>query len=384
MSTIRVLESDERLLNKQSPSVEILNVISVDPAFRDYIKVVDTVDDLVCLKFLTPVLEDGSVDANLLKHFGHVRGIIVDTKTNKVVCKSFPYTPEILVEELDSLNLDLSRSFIYKACEGTIIRAFYRSETQTKSESGWILSTHGRIDATNSYWAGPDFKTLFDELNVDFSQFDENMCYTFLLSNGKNRLVYEIEQPQLLHITSYDRVTQKFCPEVFIQGIPGPHRIYPSSLDVLKDMINAASSFDFAGVIILTDLVNPDPIKVISSSYYNIREIRGNEPSLKTRYLQLRNTPECQILVEWYNDDYSKEIYAKVEASLEKLSQKLHKMYINRFVQKDLKTLFKEEYCVIQKAHQLYIKDHEIITLDRMKKVLATIPYYFVLIMINR
>ena len=223
-------------------------------------------------------------------HVNHLRGVIVATSENppRVVCKSFPYTPEFLSNVFDMSDEDIAKSVAFEGHEGTILRVFYYDKQ-------WYVSTHKKINGTMSRWSSPTFGELFKECwgmvnkddEFDFSILNQDYCYVFLMSHPLNRLVCEQNSPALFHVATYDTINN--MKDINVQ-LSNSMVSYPIVLNFgtkkeVIDYVNTMTWSKYSGII----LYSPDGkmCKVVNSDYYYRRQIRGNEPNLKLRYLQL-------------------------------------------------------------------------------------------------
>lgn len=381
----RVISTDLRFRNRDVPSKELLQAINVPESMAEWVRVLDRQGDLALLHYLTTTNSDGTVNVEPMNVVGHVRGIIVNEATGEIVCQSFPFTPEILVDDVNEVLPTFSEEMVlYPSCEGTVIRLFY--------DDVWRISTHRKIDADGSCWSGPTFGSMFRELFEDFDSLDTNFCYTLLMSHNKNRLIYEVPKPQLLLVTVYNRQEKCFLSSTELYELPEYGWKYPVQIDGIltgEDLQRTVNeyvpSFAFTGVIVLTDTkVSPKPIKFVSQRYLDLRTARGNEPCIRDRYIQVRGTEDEKILREWYTDEAH--VFEKVEYHFDKLVFRIHRMYLNRYIGKRLNTLPKEEFVTIQRCHAWHCENRKenIVTQEKVREFLNTTPNYYILIMLNR
>lgn len=392
-----VIETDRRFLDREIPSKELLELTNTAVEYQPFVRVLNRNGNLVLLHYLT-LYEDndsGNIDEDLLKKIGHLRGIIVDTETNEIVCRSYPHTPEIVIDGESVLdNIQMNEAFsdfnlfedseFYNSTEGTVLRYFW-------NVNGWCLATHRNINANNSYWSGRTFGELFNELkNFDDSHLNKDYCYSFLLSHESNRLVYEIPEPQLMLITIYDRLAECFLkPSEFgsdythlaESGVKSPQLYSVKDAQDLFKYLNE-EAFNRAGLIMISDHTNPAPIKFVSQRYAYLRSVRGNDPSLRSRYIQLRGTPKGEVFTELYHQ--YQDLFNSVEDEIDALVEHLHNLYVRRYIMKDFSNLPKEEFVTLQRCHSHYRDTREKMTKERVAQVLSGTPNHFLLIMLNR
>nr|QBK88091.1 MAG: RNA ligase with polynucleotide kinase domain [Marseillevirus LCMAC202] len=411
LPTKLVVSTDRRFLGRDPATPELLKLVGVNPEWADYIRVLDHQGTLALLHYVNTWVSstDHSINEAPLAEIGHVRGIIVDTATGEIVCRSFPYTPEVVSEDPERiaslLPEDLSKVAFYNACEGTVLRLFWHNEE-------WHLSTHRKINANNSYWAGPTFGSMFEELRTGFvlnnsepgpdqHSMDKNYCYVFLMSHNGNRLVYNISKPQLMLIAIYDRSTQQFLsgeeygpshklgpkrPAGCADPVPVTDINTVADLQEAVDELEKFASYNLAGIIAFPDSLDPRPVKIVNASYNNLRNARGNEPSLRSRYIQLRGTPEGGLMIKWYNEPDYQEIFDNAEDEIDELVNRLHTMYMHRYVHKNIDELPKEEFVTLQRCHTWHTADrgNNIVTANKVREFLNTTPTHFLLVMLNR
>lgn len=387
MDIKNVIQSDKRFVNRPEVSDELLEVVNVDKKYRKYLRVLDEQDNLKLLHYIQ-IYEDGTkqIDEDVLKHVGHVRGLVVDTDTNNIVCRSYGYTPEIVSTDKqklsDLLPSNLTTVQFYKACEGTIIRVFWANDK-------WYVSTHRKIDASTSYWSGPTFGDMFEELrNFDYGDLNKEHCYVFLMSHKENRFIYPVEEQGLMLVTVYDTINNRYLMAEELNSCKYPQHVEEKweKMEQLLDGIEEFKSFNQSGVIAFTDISNPHPIKIVNPFYKSLVDARGNEPSIRNRYIELRRTIDGELLISWFNEPKHRMIYESVELEIDYLAKKVHRLYINRFIKKDFGELPKEEFVVVQRCHTWH-KDNRkenIVTVEKVQEILNDTPNFYLKIMLNR
>lgn len=390
LSVKNIAKTDRRFLNRECATTKLLEIVNVDPKWSEHVRVMDRDGSLVLLHYITTIdPETGVIDEEPLKAIGHVRGTVIDTTTDLVVSRSFPYTPEITSDAVSEYIADLTSVTAFNACEGTIVRLYFFGDE-------WKVSTHRKIDAHQSSWAGPSFGDLFDKHandKIDLKTLDKRYSYVFLLSDNSNRLVYTIPTPQLMLLGVFNVQEQRFMTDDeytdILPAIKRPAKLQISNneeLDAeLKSQIQA-SDFSRSGILLTADQTNPHPLKVVTPLYQDIRRVRGNNPSLRSRYIHIRGTSDEGILREWYNMPEHLAVYSQVENDIDILIDKLHKMYINRYVKKNFGELPKEEFVTLQRCHSWHVSDRSknIVTAQKVREIVNTTPGYYLALMLNR
>lgn len=382
-----VVPTDHRFLSRPVASPELLQIVGVDPKWADYIRVLDVDDNLHLLHYLNTLvsLENQVLNEELMKEIGHVRGTVVDLEAGKVVCQSFPFTPELVVEDSYRFHELVPKvtGHAFSAVEGTIVRVFFHG-------GEWKLCTHRKLDASSSFWSGPTFGTMFNSTRkFEYTSLNKDWCYIMLLSHPANRLIYKIPEAQLMMVAVWDRASGSFLDMSewkLPNGVVKPTELNLKSHQDLTQSVNSMNSFDRAGVILVSDMKNPQPVKIINTPYFCLRMARGNEPSMRNRYLQLRGTPHLGVLVNWYSDAEYQNKFEEAEHEVEALVKRLHSMYIHRYIKKNFETLPKEEFVVLQRCHTWHNEDRvkNIVTAQKMREIVNDTPNVYLLKMLKR
>jgi hypothetical protein len=116
-------------------------------------------------------------------------------------------------------------------------------------------------------------------------------------------------------------------------------------------------------------------IKVYHKEYQHLFRARGNEPSLKFRYLQVRmNSQLSNILYNLYPDMTS--TFDDIENTLYDIARLIYRAYVQRFIKKLYVTVPREEYQVINESHAWHLSDREnnMVTLDKVIEIMNKQP----------
>lgn len=355
-----VVPTDFRFLDREVASLSQLQAVNVDPKWQEWVRIFDThkespdsQEKLYLLHYIT--IEDCEIYQEAMKEIGHVRGIIMDQENN-IVCQSFGYTPEVTLEHYNDLQDEKEKYLYYQAVEGTVLRLFYWNH--------WFISTHRKIDGSDSYWNGPTFGEMFQELFTEQEEdLDKNTVYIYILQHVENTLIYKSQVSKLFLVATFKDNQLNYITEPL------------GDLDLEKylENTNVNKSPDSVGVL----AVNPgspfNPVKLVSEDYINLKKLRGNTPNLTARYLQLHSDPEQQKNLVKNFPSYE---YKSIDRELENLARKIHKGYINLFVKKSGLKFPKEQHVVMMRCHSFYKQDrnNNIVKLDVVKKMLRDTP----------
>ena len=338
------------------------------------------------------------------------RGVVYNE--NNIVLKGFPYTEEYTTDEnsFNELKKTMTKSLdsykFYDAHEGALLRVFF---WQTK----WYISTHRKLDAFRSKWASKDsfgqmfhngletllkhkderfmkfFNPDYSDKQVESSDFnltseflnklDKNYQYMFLvLNNYDNRIVCSSpEEPTLFHVGSVrvdlvNNVTKPQDVVVWDQdvGIQKPTEHTFSSWDEVAEVVETQASSELQGIIIF-DTEQNKQWKLFNQEYYTLFKIRGNEPSVKYRYLQIRMDKQMVDKLYYLYPRYA-DAFDDYENTLYEIAKLINKNYIDRFIKKKYVTVPREEFLVMKACHDWHLQCREKNRIS-LRKVIDTI-----------
>ena len=280
----------------------------------------------------------------------HLRGVVVATheKPQRVVCKSFPYTPEYTSKDFKMDDETIAKSKAIEGYEGTILRVFYY-------EDHWYISTHKKINGKSSRWSSPTFGELFNEClglsrneEPTFDTLNPNYCYVFLMSHPQNSLVCKNKNSILYHVITYDVQDNM---NVVDHLLDHPSILYPKILNLktsqeVSNHVNSMSWEDYSGVILF--LPDGKMCKVVNFDYYTKRQIRGNEPNLRIRYFQLEKIKgmSSKSLVNILPE--KKDFFQKIDKDYRQLVSYIYGCFEYRYINGNFLRLPREEYYLMQ------------------------------------
>ncbi len=292
---------------------------------------------------------------------------------------------------------------VFSSEEGALVRVFHHG-------GRWFFATHRKFDAHRSKWASrksfgsqledallaeynrnedfrtrcgdpervPDAKVYGDtkdgpvQIDKKILQFldtlDKHWCHCFLVrSQADNRIVCkaptknvggtEVPDPTLYHVGSFKKFTGEFSmnPDSGT-GVPWPEKLEFDSWDQLYGYVTESNHEDQQGVIIYRSMTDATHVKVMGTRYKTLFAVRGNEPSIPFRYLQVRmNREVCDQLYVLYPNFIQKFEY--YENILFTTAKEIHSAYVDRFIKKIYVTLETEKYQVMRACHQWHLLD---------------------------
>ena len=332
-------------------------------------------------------------DGELIKR---CRGVVY--KDDQLIMQGFPYTYEYseknnLQEIKDNINMETC-SF-YDSHEGSVIRMFYYG-------GKWYLSTNRKFDAFKSKWASKDSfgsffkKALQNEFEVneklkerigDYDKefdsddvikifadkiLDKDKQYMFLLlNNEENRIVCNAtENPQIFHVGTFVHGVLSMDEDICI-----PYS-KKHNFKTLEDLLKYVDEVDFKklqGVIVFAP--NNLQFKIFNIDYQYLYNVRGNEPSIKFRYLQVRMNKDYNESLYYLYPNFSKH-FEDYENHIYEIAEDITNAYIDRFIKKNYVTVPLEEFGVIRKCHSWHIENRleNKININKVIEVLNSEP----------
>jgi hypothetical protein len=322
-----------------------------------------------------------SSDSNIVKQ---CRGVIFNG--NNIVMKAFPYTVELSQFDRDIIESSFGSNFkdcrFYDSHEGALIRMFNFNDK-------WFTCTHRKLNAFKSKWAskesfGSSFKKALEaevecneKLKNAVADGDENLLerfqmtldktkqYMFLVRNtSENRIVcIPPTRPMLYHVGTFIKGELNLDEDI---NIPKPNELKLESIDDLCKYVDDVDNKNFQGVIVFAP--NNCQYKILNKEYQKFYRVRGNEASIKFRYLQVRMNREYREMLYYLYPDM-REVFDSYENILYDKACAIHNSYIQRYIKGSYVTLPKSEYEVMNKCHSWHVENRETNKVDRNKVI---------------
>ncbi len=345
------------------------------------------------------------------------RGIIKN-ENGEVICQSFGYTPEF--SHTDDENLIkfvepvLKSSKCYVSYEGSIIRLFY-NKTSDNTNTCWQLSTHRKIDSFNSRWGSSKsygelfvnalverdatllegntkddngnfvYEKVIEEYTIK-NKLDKNYNYIFMITtSNENRIVCENENNQVFFVGAFNSnnvvkrthtfselgylpIFEYISPDKITNtGFETPTLVDIKDMNELKEYVSNVDYKKSQGLIFITN--EGRTVKVLNDKYYYYSKLRGNNPNILLRYLELQYEKDKQRVkefVELYDD--KRELFIEFGKVLDDICGNIYRKYRNRFVRKMVSIAPPEQYYVIRELHDHFLRDkvNNIVTPQRV------------------
>lgn len=321
-----------------------------------------------------------------------IRGVVKNG--DKIVSKSFGYIDEYDANKDENVIMNKIHSFnqckIYKMYEGTVVRMFFWKHR-------WFLSTHKKLNAFDSKWGNSDCKT-FGEMFIDslcdpatgwipvrddiwdiYSNFcfslNTNKTYVFLiLHDDTTEMVCKLEKntPSCFHIGEFDNVLNLLV-EGNTSGLPSLPQLDFNNQNELLEYVKTLNIRINPGVIIY--FPNQTQIKIYNSDYKKLQELRGNQPDIMYRYLELRNNKE-KLNSFYYNFKEKESEFIDIESKIYETAKLIHSFYMSRYIYKQFVYVPKPEYIVIQLSHKWHLenRDENKVNVDKILEIINNLP----------
>ena len=254
-------------------------------------------------------------------------GLIMEKDTKNVICACQNDFEETIPEESELVGAEY--------CEdGTVLRLYNYKDK-------WIVASRKCIDASYSYWSSEkSFNDMFWELfsNVELNVLNKNNTYLFILLHTDNNFVVKHFQNRLVYTGSINNKTCEYSDEHYfdnIETITRPEQIdiqhyiqnnMIDSIDIQEEFQNYFNPMK-RGVILKFKKENQIKLFKIDFSQFNfIKYIRGNEPRIRNRYLQLLSDPDkLHILINHYPEHSF--LFDMIYHSIIKMCNTIYKIY---------------------------------------------------------
>lgn len=325
-----------------------------------------------------------------IQHPSNTKGYVFHG--DKLFFQGFPYSTELILRvgpdgpKIKSVenypDFDLNKCRIFESHEGTIIRVF-------NIDNVWYTSTNRKLDALKSKWAakhttfGQSFADAIRDIVDETEEYSEELNghkkfeekvkerntkdkeflhqiyeknlnplnkYMFMLKpSSEERIVCRSEPtPTIYHVGTFDSENNLSLDEkVSLNGtnIETPKEIFKNNLHDLKISIDNININHHQGYILIQkgDKKEDKHYKIINDTYRHLFSVRGNVPSLRFRYLQLRKYSCGSIKNSEINEDMFKsflDLYnyhnesANIEKEIYELCKNLHQKYLMLYVEK--------------------------------------------------
>ena len=327
---------------------------------------------------------------NELKECGRIRGAVVNLE-NEIVYEFFPRHIEWVAGAHDTTDPEsesgpIEDYYIFRAIEAALIRIFHY-------QGKWFLSTNRRLDAFQSRWSSKysfgemfeyTLRHMFPEhahavLDYFFSSLDASHQYVFLLRfNSDNRIVCKVHnidlQDRLVFVGFFregqsviEHAGNAFLDHRTLSRLGRQQILTPESIGIEEPprtfeaweqyILHHIDPLESPGLIFIHKTENKQ-IKIIHPRYAELVKLRGNQPNLVLRYLELRNAG-AQDDLENYIALYERNtrMFHQTEQMLMEIARRINFWYTERYVHNRFVSVPFPEYSIMKKCHQWYMED---------------------------
>lgn len=347
---------------------------------------VDKLDGLTCYHYD----EVNVLSPNDIKQY---RGIIKEDDTDNIVCKTFGFTPEFGANDTENLKTYLepmlSNPNVIRmpAFEGCLIRRFYHN-------NNWYVSTHKKIDSYTSKWGcDKSFGELFNEAYNRFTESDshreyyedKNYVYVFLLKNyiGNRIVCVAGEKPELQFIVRINKVDNTNEFSNYHEKIITDNK--PMTLENVNELVSQVDITTSQGIMFI-NTQTLESVKVIKDDYIFYALLRGNQPNILYRYIELQQGGETKN-VEYFFNLYpeKRDDFVNFHQVIQDICVNIYRKYRNRYVRKQVAIAPQEQFYIMKELHENFISSEkqDIITQDRVNNYVQSLPPARVLYLYN-
>lgn len=270
--------------------------------------------------------------------FHKFRSVITMDSENgqqKIVC----FSPPKSISHSEFCDLHSSKEIVSEEfVEGTMINVFWDG-------SGWKEATTSKIDA-DCFFFDTNPSSFFDmfvdallSVNLDLSVLDKSYCYSFVMQHPNNRIVTPFTEISLYLISAYhiEKINETDTKITVIDNIHSdpmwdctnvkfPARLNWDLKAPIQDMPYTMMGVSFK------DTESGDRCKIRNPAYEYVRYLRGNQPKLSYRYLELRKMDKVVEFLKFYPEHTSS--FRTYQSNLHKYTHELFKHYVNVYITK--------------------------------------------------
>ena len=183
------------------------------------------------------------------------------------------------------------------------------------------------------------------------SSLDKEKQHVYLMtSNNQTRIVSKHETSRIFKMYEVkDGIISYECNELPRLDIPLSH----------ESIVDYVSNIDISvqqGIILL--LPSGKSYKIFPDKYCRNVKLRGNESSIRFRYIQLRTTEDVEDFVRLYEEHI--DMFNECEDLIEQVVDRLLKEYVHRHIRpREFKVLPKDEHWILKQAHTWHCEDRK-------------------------
>ena len=297
-------------------------------------------------------------------------GVILEKNTNKIIVAAQNKVHDVSREDMcaiikqyhsntDTLSLESDNKNVrVEYCEdGTMIRLYSYNNV-------WYTATNRCIDARDSHWSS---NKTFDEMFWEvfdkslLTCLDTSCTYVFILLHRENRIVVKHNYDTLVYVCKINNSNlqedyrniddfkntkciwrPKFIPLLNMEEFDKYY--YPAKRGILIKLFNI-------------DKKSWDTYKVDFDTFTTIKNVRGNVPQIRMRFLELLHDSTSLVLLEKYYPEYNF-LFAVIKHSIMNLTKTIHQLYIESHVKHAVRVDEENPYFKTLKQLHSHYKTH--------------------------
>ena len=299
-----------------------------------------------------------------IKTLGLLRSIITDGQN--IMCMAPPKS--IYFEDFTNEN-QMIDCYFEEFIEGTMINVFWDYII-----SDWNIATKSNVGAKCKYnvTSKSTFRYMFlDAMNscgLEFSDFDKNIVYSFVLQHPENRIVIPIIKPDIYLVAAYkinqDEQTVETLENISLSHVKMVKRYqfweiketFGSTWEMLRHHFNSDElDYKTHGLVVYNK--NKERMKIRSKNYEKIKMLKGNTPKIQFHYYYLRQNNLVREFLEYYPE--YKDEFRVLRHDLHSFTNILYQYYIQCYIKKQKKVKeFPYNFKIhMFNLHKLYLED---------------------------
>lgn len=292
-------------------------------------------------------------------------GIILEKDTNRIVAANQNHFVDVTPTDLISVLANRGMSPVIQSNNGSVRAEYCEDGTMIRLYNYgdlWYTATTRCITARDSFWSS---EKTFDEMFWEvfdrsmLATLDKNYTYLFVLLHSENRIVVKHNYNSLVFVSRiHNQTLVEDFRNVFYQSVS-----HPSELKIRRPkMIPYVNLEEFSKYYyhlkrgVLVKLLDPETgfwiiYKLDFEQYQQTKQVRGNVPQIRMRYLELLNDSSQLTMLEKYYPEH-KFMFAVIKNSLMKVTREIHRLYIESHIKHTVR--IEEDHLYYRTLRQLH------------------------------
>ena len=262
--------------------------------------------------------------------------------------------------------------------EGTMINLFYDTET-----SDWEISTKSTVNACNTFFTNDkdyvDIKTnktfrkmfleVCEHIKFNYTNLNINYCYSFVFQHPDNKIVIPINEYRLYLISAYSIDNNTYTitqvkEQDKLNLIKNTNVMTPSSYEFTSyddiEAIILCMNDTYKDTGIMIHHIDGARCKIRNPAYEFVKMLRGNQPKLKYRYIELRQKGHVSAYLKYFPEVIND--FTQFKSEIHSFTEKLYKNYIECYIKKEKPLLNIED-----KQYRICMYNLHVIYKDELK-----------------